>query len=81
VNGFEELDWETAIEFAKRFGGLIAAALFILVGRFRKGKKEERVEETAETPDPEPQSHLSENFPIEPGMNAAKLSKQFSQEG
>ena len=75
MNGFEEIDWEVAIDFVKRFGALILALLWALAAR----RKRKDTEKESPEPKPTPSPSAPDVVAIEPGTDAAKLSRQYSQ--
>lgn len=75
MNGFEEIDWEVASDYVKRFGGLIIAVLFALVARRKKKASMERSLER----EPVQSSRSAEVSAIEPGTDATQLSRRYSQ--
>ncbi len=76
MNFFEEIDWEVTIDFLKRFGALIVAALWAFAARRRKKSADEEEPEPDMAQDPS----APEDVVIEPGTDAAKLSRQYSQQ-
>jgi len=76
MNGFEEIDWEAAIDFAKRFGGILIAVLWALAARRRKKASKEKNPTLTPAQEPPPAGDSA----IEPGTDATKLSSQFSQQ-
>lgn len=78
MNGFDEIDWETVWTFSKRFGGLILAVLFALAARSRKKSAPEE-SEPVDSAEPDVDRNRREIRPIEPGVDATKLAREFSQ--
>lgn len=76
MNGFEEIDWEAAVDFVKRFGGILIAVLWALAARRRKKASKEKVP-ALEVAQESPPAGVSI---IEPGTDATKLSSQYSQQ-
>ena len=75
MTGFEDFDWESAVAFAKRYGALLIAVLFALSAR---RKKKAAMEEEWTEPEPASDETVSEIQPIEPGVDASKLARQYS---
>jgi len=75
MNGLEEIDWETVVDFAKRFGGVVIFLLFMLAGRRRnKGRRKQTEPESQPVAKEVPVSVPA----IEPGDDATKLASRYS---
>ena len=78
MTGMEEIDWESAVDFAKRFGGFLIAILFALGARRKKKAAMEAMEEGAPELQADSQEIVTQAQPIEPGVDAAKLASEYS---
>lgn len=77
MNGFEEIDWEAAIDLAKRFGGIVIFLLFMLAAR-RKKKALRRDRGAEPPPTVRPEAPPLAVPPIKPGDDATKLASEYS---
>ena len=78
MDGFDEIDWETVWDFVRRFGGFLLAVLFALAARSRKKSAPEE-SAPVEPAELAVDRNRREIQSIEPGVDATKLAREFSQ--